>query len=75
MKILEILGYKIGDRFIVTSGDGKIFSLGSVIEYEREYNDDCPLFKLIKGSCPGVFSIKGYCSARLQVKFLEQYKD
>lgn len=45
----EELGYKVGDKFIVTKGG--TFSVGSVVMLYRDDNSYTPLFKLIKGSC------------------------
>ena len=47
----EELGYKVGDRFEVTVGDERAFSVSSVVELYEDRGDDCPLFKLIEGRC------------------------
>ena len=45
----EKLGYKVGDKFIVT--ENYVFAYGSIIELEHDDGSEGPLFKLISGSC------------------------
>jgi len=47
----EEQGYAIGDIFIVEEF-AHTFTRGSVIELYQDDDSSCPLFKLLKGSCP-----------------------
>lgn len=54
----EKLGYEIGDQFEVMQDD--LFGVGSVVVLDIDDNSDCPLFKLVKGSC-SISDNKAYC--------------
>jgi hypothetical protein len=67
----ERLGYKVGDKFVVSypnDEEDRPFSEGAIVSLFEDDESSCPLFLLIEGAClydnaggnPGAFELIDY---------------